>query len=185
MKLRPSVVLAMLMSSSLIFASGSEQAKQKKAALPADKPAPPAASSVTVQNTPYSGMYSFLKEGEFVQLTIEDGQLSGFVSRMGDLDSDRGVFLDQFFDKGKIKGNQVSFVTKPVHGTWFEFDGHVERGSAKTQKEEGYWLLTGTLKEYTSDVERKVSARSRQVNLKSFPQDDETGDEEPVPPDKK
>src|SRR5215468_3385416 len=111
MKLRLSPVLAVLMSSSLIFAAGSEQAKQKKAALPADKPAPPAAPSVTAQNSPYSVMYSFLKEGEFVQLTIEDGQLSGFVSRMGDLDSDRGVFLDQFFDKGKIKGNQVSFVT--------------------------------------------------------------------------
>jgi hypothetical protein len=183
MKLRLSAVLIALMSSSLMFAAALGQAKQKQKT--------PAASAVAADATKsslegsYSGMYSFLKEGEFVQLSIEQGQLSGFVSRMGDLDSDRGVFLDQFFDKAKIKGNQVSFVTKPVHGTWFEFDGHVERGPAKTLKEEGYWLLTGTLKEYTSDVERKVSARSRQVNLKSFPQDDDTGDEEQIPPDKK
>jgi hypothetical protein len=37
----------------------------------------------------YSGMYSFLKEGEFVQVTVEDaGRVTGFVSRFGDLDSD-------------------------------------------------------------------------------------------------
>ena len=89
------------------------------------------------------------------------------------------------FDKGKIKGNQISFVTKPVHGTWYEFEGHIGRGPAKTQKEEGYWVLTGTLKEYSTDVERKVTARARRVNFKSFPQDDDTGDEEQVPPDKK
>jgi len=183
MKLRWSLVLIVLMSSSLMFAEAAGQAKQKQKP-PAASAVPPEPANSSLESS-YSGMYSFLKEGEFVQLSIEQGQLSGFVSRMGDLDSDRGVFLDQFFDKGKIKGNQVSFVTKPVHGTWFEFDGHVERGSAKTQKEEGYWVLIGTLKEYTSDVERKVSARSRQVNLKSFPQDDDTGDEEQVPPDKK
>lgn len=180
MSLRCWIALS-LVSSSLLFAGTPEQTKQQK------KLANPPASD-TLPNTadsPYSGMYSFLKEGEFVQLTVEQGELSGFVSRMGDLDSDRGVFLDQFFDKGKIKGDQISFVTKPVHGTWYEFDGRVGRGSAKTPKEEGYWVLTGTLKEYTSDVERKVTARARQVNFKSFPQDDDTGDEEQVPPDKK
>ena len=35
-----------------------------------------------------SGMYSFLKEGEYVQLTLEDGELSGFISRFGDSDTD-------------------------------------------------------------------------------------------------
>jgi|SRR5437762_2219153 len=168
-----------LITSSLLFAGNSEQAKQKKQPVPS-----PAQVEQTAASEQYSGMYSFLKEGEFVQLTVEQGQLSGFVSRMGDLDSDRGVFLDQFFDKATIKGNQVGFVTKPVHGTWFEFEGRVERGRAKTQKEEGYWMLNGTLKQYSSDAERKVSARAREVNFKSFPQDDETGDEEPVPPKK-
>jgi hypothetical protein len=179
MRLRRWIALS-LVSSSLLFARTPEQSKQKKLAA-----APPSEAQPNAPDSPYSGMYSFLKEGEFVQLTVEQGELSGFVSRMGDLDSDRGVFLDQFFDKAKIKGNQVNFVTRPVHGTWYEFDGHVGRGSAKTPKEEGYWVLSGTLKEYTTDVERKVSARNRQVNFKSFPQDDDTGDEEQVTPDKK
>lgn len=31
----------------------------------------------------YSGMYSFLQDGEFVQLTIEDaGRVTGFISRL-------------------------------------------------------------------------------------------------------
>src|SRR2546427_10842721 len=43
----------------------------------------------------YSGMYNFLREGEFVQLTVEDqGHVTGFVSRFGDSESDRGAFLD-------------------------------------------------------------------------------------------
>src|SRR5579864_4541378 len=46
----------------------------------------------------YSGMYTFLKEGEFVQVTLEDaGHVTGFVSRFGDGESDKGAFLDQFF----------------------------------------------------------------------------------------
>src|SRR6185437_16695094 len=66
-----------------------------------------------------SGMYSFLREGEFVQITVENGKLSGFVSRYGELDSDRGVFLDQFFTRTALKGDALSFTTKSVHGTWF------------------------------------------------------------------
>ncbi len=49
----------------------------------------------------YSGMYSFLRDGEFVQVTVEDqGRVTGFVSRYGDSESDRGVFLDHFFKSG-------------------------------------------------------------------------------------
>src|SRR6266446_3408656 len=53
----------------------------------------------------YSGMYSFLQDGEFVQLTVEDaGRVTGFISRYGDLESDRGAFLDHFFKPGKLDG---------------------------------------------------------------------------------
>ena len=43
----------------------------------------------------YSGMYAFLQDGEFVQVTVEDaGRVTGFVSRYGDLESDRGAARD-------------------------------------------------------------------------------------------
>ena len=80
----------------------------------------------------YSGMYSFLRDGEFVQITIEDkGNVTGFISRFGDSESDKGVFMNQFFKSGKLDGGKLNFTTEPVHGVWFEFSGTVVRGAGK------------------------------------------------------
>jgi hypothetical protein len=120
----------------------------------------------------YSGMYSFLRDGEFVQVTVEDhGRVTGFVSRFGDSESDRGVFLDHFFKSGKLDANQLAFTTDTVHGVSFEFQGTVERGEGKSRGDEAYYVLKGTLVESTTDEAKKTSSRSREVALKSFPQD--------------
>lgn len=120
----------------------------------------------------YSGMYSFLRDGEFVQVTVEDqGRVTGFVSRYGDSESDRGAFLDHFFKSGKLQGNQLAFTTETVHGVSFEFWGSVERGDGKSRGDEAYYVLKGTLVENTTDEAKKTSSRSREVALKNFPQD--------------
>lgn len=120
----------------------------------------------------YSGMYSFLKEGEFVQLTVEDtGRITGFVSRFGDQESDKGAFLDQFFKTGKLEGNNLSFATAIVHGTGFEFKGTVERGDGKKPGDEAYFVLKGTLTQNDSDVNKKVTSHSQEVVLRLFPSD--------------
>jgi len=120
----------------------------------------------------YSGMYTFQKEGEFVQLTVEDeGHVTGFVSRYGDGESDKGAFLDQFFKTAKIDGNKLTFTTETVHGVSFDFKGTVERGEGKNPGDEAYYLLKGTLTENSSDANKKVTSRSRDVVLKMFPQD--------------
>lgn len=120
----------------------------------------------------YSGMYSFLKEGEFVQLTVEDtGRVTGFISRFGDQESDKGAFLDQFFKAGKLEGNNLSFATDVVHGTGFEFKGTVERGDGNRPGDEAYFVLKGTLTQNDSDVDKKVTTHSREVLLKMFPDD--------------
>jgi hypothetical protein len=117
-------------------------------------------------------MYSFLRDGEFVQLTIEDDRrVTGFVSRYGDTESDRGAFLDQFFKEGKLDGIKLSFTTTTVHGVWYEFKGTIERGPGKTLAEEAYYLLKGTLTEYRTDADQKVTSKSREVTFKSFPRD--------------
>jgi hypothetical protein len=122
----------------------------------------------------YSGMYTFLKEGEFVQVTVEDtGHVTGFVSRFGDGESDKGAFLDQFFKSGKLEENRLSFTTEIVHGVGFEFKGTVERGEGKNRGDEGYFVLKGTLTESASDVNKKVTSHSREVVFKMFPQDAE------------
>ena len=126
----------------------------------------------------YSGMYAFLRDGEFVQVTVEDaGRVTGFVSRYGDLDSDRGAFLDQFFKTGKLDGRKFTFTTDTVHGVWYEFKGTVERGEGKNVGDEAYYVLKGTLMQYSTDANKKTSSKSREVLFKSFPQDFGTGPE--------
>lgn len=119
----------------------------------------------------YSGMYTFLQEGEFVQISVEDeGRVTGFVSRYGDGESDRGAFLDQFFKEGKLDGQKLTFTTQTVHSVWFEFKGTVERGTGKTPNDEAYYVLKGTLTEFRTDVNKKTTSKSREVEFKSFPQ---------------
>jgi hypothetical protein len=120
----------------------------------------------------YSGMYTFLREGEFVQINLEDaGRVTGFVSRYGDGESDQGAFLDQFFKQGKLEGKKLSFSTQTVHGVWYEFKGTVERGQGKNVGDDSYYVLKGTLKQYTNAADKKTSAKSREVVFKAVPQD--------------
>ncbi len=120
----------------------------------------------------YSGMYTFLREAEYVQVTVEDqGKVTGYISRFGDGDSDKGAFLTQFFKQGKLDGQQLTFTTDTVHGVWFEFHGRVERGAGKTPAEEAYYVLKGTVTQYRTDSNKKVSAQERAVEWKRFPED--------------
>ncbi len=124
------------------------------------------------RSSDYSGMYSFLRDGEFVQITVEEGgRVTGFVSRYGDLESDKDAFLDHFFKEGKLDGNKLSFTTEMVHGVWFEFRGTIDRGAGKEPGEEAYYVLNGTLIEHMTDADKKTTSRSREVTFKAFPQD--------------
>ena len=137
-------------------------------AAPAQNPAP------KPENAPpdISGMYSFMREGEFLQINVEEqGKVSGFISRYGELESDRGAFLDQFIDKGTLADGKLTFTTKPLHGVWYEFKGTAGRGKGKTTSEEAYYVIKGTLTCYTSDVDKKTAAQVREVEFRSFPED--------------
>lgn len=152
--------LCLVLAIALLWSAGLAAQNKVSAQRPAE----------TVPND-FSGMYSFLQEGEFVQITVEQGKVTGFVSRYGDLDSDRGAFLDQFFKSGSTDGHNVAFTTQSVHGTWFEFQGTVGRGPGKTLNEDGYYIMQGKLTRYNTDAAKKATAQSREVTFKSFPQD--------------
>jgi hypothetical protein len=126
----------------------------------------------------YSGMYSFLQDGEFLQISVEEqGRVTGFISRFGDLESDRGAFLDHFFKEGKLDGKRLTFTTQTVHGIRYEFKGTFDRGSGKNPGDEAYYILKGTLTQFNTDSSKLPSSRSREVAFKSFPQDMGTGPE--------
>jgi len=154
----------------LAFACATALAQEKP---PASEPAPTSqAKPPDRPGAEYSGMYSFLKEGEFVQVTVEDaGRVTGFVSRYGDIESDKGVFLDQFFKTGKLEGASLTFTTDVVHGTAYEFKGTVGRGEGKKPGDEAYYVLKGMLTERVTDVNQKTSSKSREVTFKAFPSD--------------
>jgi hypothetical protein len=141
----------------------------------AQEKAPPATAKSSAKPLPgseFSGMYSFLKEGEFVQVSVEDaGRVTGFVSRFGDLDSDKGAFLDQFFKTGKLDGKALTFTTEVVHGVGYEFKGTIERGEGKKPGDEAYYVLKGILTETLTDQNKKTSTKSREVAFKAFPAD--------------
>ncbi|HYN15643.1 MAG TPA: hypothetical protein VES66_07640 [Terriglobales bacterium] len=145
-------VIAILLASTLSFAQTTKP--QKTAAAAED----------------YSGMYSFLQEGEFVQINVEEGnRLTGFISRYSD--SEKANFVDHFFDKAELHDHDIRFSTRKVHGVWFEFKGTVSRGPGKTRNADAYYVIKGTLTQYTSDANQVVTAKEREVTFRSFPQD--------------
>jgi hypothetical protein len=157
--------IATIFLAALTFAAS---AQDSKTAAPNAAKAPSTAQAQSGRE--YSGMYSFLKDGEFVQITVEDeGKVTGFLSRYGEAESDKQAFLDQYFRSGKLDGNRLAFVTEAVQAEWFEFKGTVERGEGKSPAEEAYYILKGTLIDNTSDGAKKVSAHSQEVVFKRFP----------------
>ena len=150
--LRFSVILLLLSA----FAAAQSQA-------PKDNP-PPAAPDI-------SGMYTFLRDGEFVQIDVDGSKVDGFISRYGDSDADRGTFLDHMIKTGTLDGKKIHFDTRVVHGVSYEFTGTVERGEGKAPGDEAYWVLKGNLKQMTEDADHKAAAKERAVEFKSFPAD--------------
>jgi len=166
----PRVLFSFLLLACCAAAPLRAQTADPSAASPQAQTAPPKDKAGDDQQ--YSGMYTFLKEGEFVQVTVEDaGSVTGFVSRYGDGDSDKGAFLDQFFKTGKLDGNKLTFTTEIVHGVSFDFSGSVERGEGKNPGDEAYYVLKGTLTEKSTDVNKKVTARQQDVVFKMFPEE--------------
>ena len=103
---------------------------------------------------------------------------------MGETDSDGGVFLDQFFAKADVQGYDVSFTTRQLHGVWYEFTGKFDRGPGKTKADDGYYVLRGMLKELSTNPDKAISARSREVTFKLQAQPDDSDQEPPAKPKK-
>ena len=119
-----------------------------------------------------SNTYTFLGEDEDLQLSAVPGNiLLGYVNTHGVGETDRHLLLAMFFQKGTIDGDQVYFITKPVHGLRYEFKGKISRGPGKSTAEEGYYQIVGTLTQHLADEEGKVVSHSREATFKSIPYD--------------
>src|SRR5215469_3351820 len=164
------IKIAVFLLAFAVVASAQKDTKTRKDKS-SDVPATAAGATAAVEDI--SGMYSFLKDGEFVQISLEQDRVSGYISRLGETDSDRGEVLDQFFTKAAISGHDISFTTKAVHDIWFEFKGRFERGPAKTKAQDSYYIVHGTLTEFSGSSIDKATSRSREVEFKWLGQPDE------------
>ena len=131
------------------------------------KPAPKSAAP------DYSGRYSFLQEGEDLQLDVTDGKVDGYISRLGDSETDRDTVLNHYLAKASLTGDKLTFTSKPVHAVWYEFSGTIGRGPAKNRAEDGYYQIVGTLIEHRQKNGKEESARQRQVVFKLFADESE------------
>jgi hypothetical protein len=126
-------------------------------------------ATVLAQTAPdYSGRYSFLQDGEDVQLNQTGNKVDGYITRFGSSDADQGTMLQQTFSKATLDGDKLSFTTKPVHAVWYEFTGTIGRGPAKSRAEDGFYQIVGTLTEHTQKDGKDVASRTRQVTFKLF-----------------
>ncbi len=114
-----------------------------------------------------SGEYMLDETGSVVQITIENGRLDGYISKL--LDGQTSS-LTYFFDRTTINGDRLTFTTKQIHGVWYSFDGMIKRGDAsRDRQEDGYYRLKGT---WVTHDEVQKSQSTSMVSLKSTPRRD-------------
>jgi hypothetical protein len=117
-----------------------------------------------------SGEYLLDESGSVVEITVDSGKVSGYVTKMGDEQSDKDTPLTFFFDQCIVDGHQLRFTTHKVHGIWYSFEGSIVHGDPKTGKDEnGYYRLEGT---WTTHNDTRTAQSSEKVSLKSTPHKD-------------
>ena len=129
----------------------------------------------------FSGLYTFVHDGESVQITLDElptaakpkVPVTGYVTRLGESDTDKDQTFDLMFKTGSLEKQAISFSTKTIHGISYDFVGTVRRGDAKSKDKEGYVVIEGTLTENSVDKNGKPRSQSRELTMKSFPNLDE------------
>jgi hypothetical protein len=91
-----------------------------------------------------SGEYALGSNGR-IDLDLQSDRLDGFLSRLGDRESDEGTPLTFFFATSRLAAQRLAFTTRQVHGVWFSFEGTIVRGPARTRDQQGFYLLEGQL----------------------------------------
>jgi len=120
------------------------------------------------------GSYEFDHSNNSIELDLDRNKLSGYITQLGDAETDSNTPLTFFFDQSSIDGGEISFQTRVVHGVWYSFHGTIVRGNGKVRADEGYYVLRGVLAVHHPDSGRDKSAdemiEKREVRFKSMPQ---------------
>ena len=104
--------------------------------------------------------------GSVVQITIENGRLDGYVSKL--LDGQTSS-LTYFFDRTTLDGDRLTFTTKQIHGSGIRLTARSRRRVSQSRQQDGYYRLKGAW--LTHDEVQKSQSNST-VSLKSTPRRD-------------
>ena len=120
------------------------------------------------------GSYKFDHSNDSIELDLDRNKLSGYITQLGDAETDSTTPLTFFFDQSSIDGGDISFQTRVVHGVWYSFRGTIVRGNGKVRTDEGYYVLRGVLAVHHPVSGRDKSAdemiERREVRFKSMAQ---------------
>lgn len=121
-----------------------------------------------------SGAYAFDHLNESIEIDLDRNRVGGYISRLGDAETDDNTPLTYFFDHASVHGTRLQFQTRIVHGVWYSFLGTIVRGRGKVRSDEGYYVLHGVLQEHhPADAEEKSADETivrRTVNFPSLAQ---------------
>ncbi len=120
------------------------------------------------------GSYKFDHSHDSVELDLDRNKLSGYITQLGDAETDSNTPLTFFFDRSEIDGGEINFQTRVVHGVWYSFHGTIVRGNGKVRTDEGYYVLRGMLAVHHPESGRDKSAdemiEKHEVRFKSTAQ---------------
>jgi hypothetical protein len=142
--------------------------QRRKQALAEDGVFPPGRSHLPIEA---GGAYALSPNPlEIIEMILNgdggDVRLQGYLTRMGDGSSDHGAALTYFFARTTVSPSQLTFITRQVHGVWWSFSGTIERGSAPSPSQKGYYFLNGTLTEHFDNGQ----SAPRRVSLPLLPE---------------
>jgi hypothetical protein len=166
---RIAVAVLLIWASSCIAQSGSEPGLRHRvpgsAADSPNAPLSPGGKQKGTSTLPPSAQGEFMLDetGSVVQITIENGTLDGYVSKLVE---GQTASLTYFFDRTTTQGDHLTFTTRQVHGIWYSFDGTIVRGDAASKQETGFYRLKGT---WVMHNESDKSQSTTPVSFKSTP----------------
>ena len=162
-------VAALLMASSCMAQSASEPGLHHRVPSSggdsASAPSSPSGKQKGSSTLPPSAQGEFMLDetGSVVQITIENGILDGYISKILD---GQTASLTYFFDRTTTQGDHLTFTTKQVHGIWYSFDGTIVRGDVASKQETGFYRLKGT---WVVHNESDKSQSTAMVSFRSTP----------------
>jgi hypothetical protein len=108
-----------------------------------------------------AGFYRFHDDAQGVRIVSHDGEISGYLLKLGKGIIDKDMVLGYDFSEVAGTRNQLYFTTRQVHGIWYGFEGKVVEHRGLNHEDLTNYILQGTLTEHDESQQTTQSAAIR------------------------